>query len=271
MGDEPLTAASDSPQQEDPGLSDEEFIGAAAVLLHQRGQSRTASLMLDVSTFRVNRQITDYEETVDYTSWNEYWDVTLEVEPRLIVNFDSGVMGQIRSALESVGDKHGMPVGEVLVHEVIPKIGPNWREQLVRELKGGRQTNQARRVRLEAEHPQDDLLHFTNEWEHRVYMVLKERQAVLPPDDTIGILPLPGMRVLGYTFEPDLMVTYRGRVGVIEVDGPHHKGRASADKSRERLLRNAGIHWVDRIDVRDSTSKQEVERLVTNFLQRLIR
>jgi hypothetical protein len=116
----------------------------------------------------------------------------------------------------------------------------------------------------------EDGVHFTNEWEHKVYVVLKERQAALPENQTIGIMPLGAMRVLGHTFEPDLLITYRGRVGVIEIDGPHHKGRASDDKSRERLLRKAGIKHIDRIDVRDSTQKPEVEKFVTDFLNHLV-
>jgi hypothetical protein len=54
------------------------------------------------------------------------------------------------------------------------------------------------------------------------------------------------------------------------LDGSRHKGRASDDKSRERLLRNAGVKYVDRLDVRDSTQKQEVEKFVTtDFLKHL--
>ena len=38
-------------------------------------------------------------------------------------------------------------------------------------------------------------------------------------------------------------MTYRGRAGVIEVDGPHHASphRRASDLSREKRLRSAGI------------------------------
>ncbi|MGJ3559480.1 hypothetical protein ACR6C2_15055 [Streptomyces sp. INA 01156] len=147
-------------------------------------------------------------------------------------------------------------------------MSKDWRKQL-KASNGAQPTNQARRPRLESQHPIEDGLHFTNEWEHRVYVVLRERQAALSDIETIGVLPLPGMRVLGHTFEPDLLVTYKGRAGVIEIDGPHHKGRRSDDASRERLLRNAGIKHIDRIDVRDSTTKVQVEKFVDTFLKHL--
>lgn len=55
------------------------------------------------------------------------------------------------------------------------------------------------------------------------------------------------------------------------MDGPHHEGpkRASNDHSRTRLLINAGVEWVDRLDVRDTMEKAEVQKFVNNFLSRL--
>lgn len=63
----------------------------------------------------------------------------------------------------------------------------------------------------------------TNQYEQRVYQVLKQRQAALTDFETIGIMPLGGMRVGKRVLEPDFLITYRGRAAVIEVDGPHHR------------------------------------------------
>ncbi|WP_123963999.1 hypothetical protein [Streptomyces sp. TLI_185] len=101
--------------------------------------------------------------------------------------------------------------------------------------------------------------------------MLKERQAALPDNNTIGILALPRMKALKQApVEPDLLITHRGRPGGIEVDGPYFKGMRSDDYSREGLLRNAGIKHIARIDVRDSTTKEEVEKFVTDFLKHLV-
>ncbi|MFF2436659.1 hypothetical protein ACFVU4_21190 [Streptomyces sp. NPDC058107] len=228
-----------------------------------------AELMLDVASFEFDKHMTNYEETMDYTSWNEHEDVILETDPHLVAHFEKELVYQIRSAFKAVGKARNREIRDVWVREVVPDVGPGWREELAQQLKGGAQSNQARKDRLAPRHPVIDNLHLTNEWEHRVYTVLREQQCALPDIETIGILPLPGMRVRGHTFEPDLLVTYKGRAGVIEIDGPHHKGRRSDDASRERLLRNAGIRHIDRIDVRDSTTKAEVEKFVETFLKHL--
>ncbi|MEU6080112.1 hypothetical protein [Streptomyces sp. NPDC047108] len=252
----------------DVELSDDEVIGAASVLLAQRGHAKAAALMLDVTSARIERH-SSYEETMSYTYEREYEEVILEVEPYLMNN--SGyLLEDIRSAFTTVGAGCGRNIDDVYIREVIPKVGANWREQLGRELKGGYQTNHARKVRLEPRHPMEDGLHFTNEWEQRVYQVLKERQARLPQNETIGIMPLCALRVPDHTFEPDFLITYRGRVGVIEVDGPQHKSRVSADRSRDRLFKHAGVRDVDRLCVEDSTTKEEVEKFVTDFLKHLV-
>jgi very-short-patch-repair endonuclease len=49
------------------------------------------------------------------------------------------------------------------------------------------------------------------------------------------------------TREVDFLVTYRSRVGVVEVDGDTHRNRYAADQSRDRFLRDAGINLVERI------------------------
>lgn len=62
--------------------------------------------------------------------------------------------------------------------------------------------------------------------------------------------------------------TYRGRAGVIEIDGPPRKGRRSDDASRERLLRSAGVKYIDRLDVQN-TNTAEVQKFITDFLKHL--
>ncbi|MFF8403839.1 hypothetical protein ACF06P_19710 [Streptomyces sp. NPDC015684] len=261
---------SEEVRSRDVELSDDEVIGAASVLLAQRGHAKAAALMLDVKNARIEEAtVQEISDDETYAYQRTFREVILEVEPHLMHN--SGyLLKDIKSAFETVGVGCGRSFDEVVIREVIPRVGPNWREQLARELNGESQTNHARKVRMEPRHPMEDGLHFTNEWEHRVYQVLKERQAQLPSNDTIGIMPLGALRVPGHTFEPDFLITYRGRVGVIEVDGPQHKSRVSADRSRDRLFKHAGVRDVDRLCVEDSTTKEEVEKFVTDFLKHLV-
>ncbi|MCR8573095.1 hypothetical protein [Streptomyces sp. Isolate_219] len=243
----------------------EQWLAAAATLLHQQGDAEAALTATDVIA-------------VDLSLWNsgdfepDGYRAFFTVEPHLVAQFTENVLRRIEDGMHAVMPKRtAICIESIHVCPVVPVPSADWRKQL-RSANGPKPTNQARRVRLEPEHPIEDQLHFTNEWEHKLYRVLKERQASLPYNETIGIIPLPGMRVLGYTREPDFLITYKGRAGVIEVDGPHHEGprRASNDHSRTNLLMNAGVEWVDRIDVRDVT-KAEAEKFVDNFIARLAR
>ncbi len=240
-------------------LDSEQLHAVGAILLHQLGDTETAGLLAEVAEL----------EAILWNTEDDYvgYKVVLKVDPHLLVRFTDDVLVRIERSLEHALADQGS-VDEIVVRPVLPRVGTDWRQQLRGET-GAKPTNQARRVRLEPEHPMEDGLHFTNRWEHGVYLILKERQAALPDNDTIGIMPLGAMRVRGRTFEPDLLVTYRGNAGVIEIDGPHHKGRASDDRSRDRLLQHAGIRYVDRLDVRDTTQKADVEKFVTDFLKRL--
>lgn len=235
-------------------------LAATALLLHQQGSAEASNLLADVVTLRLTHTDTDWDIA--------YYEASLEVEPHLVSRFTKDVNAVVLQAMEEVTSIDvKREISEVRARPLIPRVSEDWRKHLKAE-SGPKQSNQARRVRLEPDHPFVDGLHLTNEWEYGVYLRLKERQAKLPDNETIGIIPLPGMRVLGHNCEPDFLITYKGQAGVIEVDGPHHKDRASADKSRERLLRNAGIKYIDRLDVRDTT-RDQVEKFITDFLKHL--
>ncbi|MFE0316582.1 MULTISPECIES: hypothetical protein [Streptomyces] len=241
----------------------EKVLGTTAIILHQQGDPKAtelAAMLAELVTLDLDYQGEDWDV--------HYYDAYLEVEPHLVAQFTPEILERIEDVMRDATRKDPFGIKNLAVRPILPKVGIDWRKQL-QVANGPRPTNQARRVRVEPQHPTEDGLHFTNEWEHGVYQVLKEQQGKLPDNDTIGIMPLGALRVRKHTFEPDFLITYRGRVGVIEIDGPHHKGRRSDDHSRERLLRNAGVKQIDRIDVRDVSTKQDVEKFVTDFLKHL--
>jgi hypothetical protein len=264
------------PEREVDRLISEKTLGQMAILLHRRGQIHSAALLLDVELMTwQTRYSPDYDPgwigEATGTSWQE---VVFDVESYLVDRFDDERLAEMKSALDTIAEHESRGnVKSLRVRESLPEVSENWREQIGEALGTGGPTNQARRIRLEPQHPIVDGLHLTNEWEHRVYAVLRAKQQELAPNDTIGIFPLSNGKVDNAgTVEPDLLVTYRGRAGVIEVDGPHHTSalRRADDQSRERRLRNAGIAHVDRIDVRDTTERAEVEQFVETFLRRLL-
>lgn len=254
----PLDAERNAP------LVSEWLLGASALLMKHQGDIRTAELIADVSALEVRLWDTQFDR--------EGYRIVLVVDAQLFPRYDEEALKRIEKVMQTVLMPAGKEVDEFAVRPDI-RLPTGWRDQF-RQPSGPRPSNHARKVRRDLpNHPIEDDLHFTNEWEYRVYQVLKEKQAALPDNETIGIMPLGKMRVLGSTREPDFLITYKGRAGVIEVDGPHHEGpkRASNDHSRTDLLINAGVEWVARLDVRDTTEKAEVEKFVSNFLARLTR
>jgi hypothetical protein len=246
----------------------EQVIAPAAHLLHARGHDHSAALMLDGQGITFENHYADGSG-----SWSDPYtfktEAILDVESFLLARFTDERLAEITSALDTVRDHSGGGVNFVRVREVLPKVGEGWRQQLARDLAAERPSNQANRVRLEPTRVTRDGLFLTNQEENKVYTVLREVQESLPDNDTLLIAPLPGVRIPDHTYWPDFLIAYKGRAGVIEVDGPHHHGRRVADASRERLLRNAGIRHIDRIAVEDLATKPGGEKFVRDFLARL--
>lgn len=107
--------------------------------------------------------------------------------------------------------------------------------------------------------------------EEPLYFALVRKQAELPPGETIGIMPGSGYRAKGHTFWPDFVIAYKGKTAGIEVDGPHHRGRASDDHGRDRQLVCCGLQFIERISVEDTNNPHEVEEFITRFVGRLAR
>ncbi|WP_329297986.1 hypothetical protein OG410_04930 [Streptomyces sp. NBC_00659] len=243
-------------------LVSEWLLGTSAVLAFHLGKTDMARMIADVSSAEVRLWNTEYD--------HEGYRIVLVVEPGLYPTYDEKALEGIAVVMRDVMWGSSKSVDELVARPSIPRLGPDWRRQ-IKTADGPKPSNQGRKVQLEPSHPVEDQLRFTNEWELDVYRVLRERQESLPDDETIGIVPLGGMRVRGWTFEPDLLITYRGYSGVIEIDGPHHKGHAGRDRSRDRLFLNAGVKYVDRLNVEEVSSRAEVEKFVDGFLTRLTR
>jgi hypothetical protein len=252
---------------EDPWLDkDEELkikaqsaLGHAAVLLQQRGQQDIALLLLDV--IRV---------AVEYDGEWQTNDLWFEVATEHLSAFDEPTLEKVKDSCEEVSTRLGYGLCWGGVREVMPSVGPDWQETLRQQLSSGkRPTNHARRVRSDPNRRTEDGLSFTNDGELIVYGALKLLQETLPGDSTIGIFPLAGGRIPGHTWEPDVLVTYKNRAGVLEIDGPHHNARRAMDMSRDHLLRDAGVAFVDRIPVEALSDPKELGPALTRFIRRV--
>ncbi|MCB5179939.1 hypothetical protein [Streptomyces antimicrobicus] len=240
-------------------LTAEALVAYISMLLVRRGDVETARLMLLVERW-----------ALEWDNEGQEKDLVLDVDPANRGHFTQDVIEKLRAICSEVSDRFKYGINWIEVRETLPALGPGWRDQFERELKGERPTNQARRLQTGPPRWVEDDLLFTNAGEQRVYRALKHRQEqVLPAEDTIAIFPLPNGRVSKRTWEPDFLVTYKGRAGVLEVDGPHHNARRALDRTRDHLLHDSGIAYVDRVPVEALESPKELNAVVDRFLRRL--
>jgi hypothetical protein len=238
----------------------DETINLMGKVLLQQDQRDAAAVLLRIVRSEV-------EETCDYN--RETQGLWLEYEHQDGAAFESHRQALL-DVFHDVTKRKKLPLDWLGLREVLPDVTYGWRQQLAEDLGGRRQTNQARRVREQSpRHAEDDLV-FTNPGELRVYRALKRIQEdEYPREKSFTIFPLPRARIPGATREPDFVVTYRGRTGVLEIDGPHHNQRRSHDLSSDHLYRDAGIAWVDRLSVEGTNDPTELDDGLRRFLRRL--
>jgi hypothetical protein len=224
--------------------------------------------MLDVQALALSFHWAD--SSGGFGSDDGYNEAVLDVESFMVPRVTSERLAEIEDALNVVQDhERRSAVKQIRIREVLPVVGEGWREQPMQDLSAERPNNQARKVRLEPHRRTADGLFLTNLEEEKVYAVLRDVQQRLK-GDTVLLAPLPGVRVRETTLTPDFLIMYKGRVGVIEVDGPQHHGRFGADATRDRLLYPAGVKYVGHLLVEDLRSRESVEAFVEDFLRRLI-
>jgi hypothetical protein len=241
-------------------------LGTAAQLLVERGKQEAAALLLDVQSVEyvfidiLVPLVGEGPEVVKVTA-------KLFVEPSLLPRFTDEIKQQVYEALHEAAQSDEYYVDDVVV--VPTHAAENWRESLTATL-GEKPTNQARLGRPPRRWLHADRMAFRDEAEVAMYQALKRAQEAMPSEDSMTIVPNPAIRLPGRTVEPDFLVVYRGRCGAIEVDGATHSGKHASDRSRDRLLEDAGIARIDRIDVADAERPDEADRFVRRFLRRLI-
>ncbi|MFE9973286.1 hypothetical protein ACFYRD_21655 [Streptomyces hirsutus] len=247
------------PDEQRNAVVAETLMAYMSLLSVRRGDAATAQLLLQVERWKIEWDDNNHED-----------DLILEVDAANKTHFTDDLLEMLRGLCREISEHFGLHVNWVGVRESFPELGPGWREMVQREISGERPTNHARRLQPAPRRWLEDDLAFTNEGEQLVYRLLKHRQEkVLPAEETISIFPLPNGRIAGRTWEPDFLVTYKGRAGILEIDGPHHNARRALDVTREHLMRDSGIAYIDRVPVEALQNRTELEPVIDRFLRRL--
>ena len=172
---------------------------------------------------------------------------------------DHPITKAIRRALEAVLPE-GMYIKHFTVHAEVIEIDADWRSELLEIARGRGVHNQAaaaKKVRVWKN------LRFRSQSEVRIAQAL----------DRAGVLFLPNCKVrLGtpskrQNREPDFLVCYEGKWGILEVDGEpfHPSTRTVEDHKRDRLFRAHGILVVEHFDA--SECYKNPDGVVQRFLE----
>lgn len=242
---------------------EEQALSQTAFILQERGKAQAAAALLDAESLSFGSE----------EAWNdEYVYAQLNVPGWLLDRFenDDDLRQEIWDVLQPVLSRHGKSVDGLRVGPALPKVDKYWRETLSSRLSDKSVTNHAAKITNPNPNLRRDGFTFESLEEVRVYEALKRTQKALPTNATIAIFPLPfGRPVTGLSKTPDFLVARAGKVGMIEVDGPHHRARLAADMSRDRQWKDSGILEIERILVEDTTDDSKLDNLVRTFLTRL--
>jgi very-short-patch-repair endonuclease len=243
--------------EEDLNAAADQDLGTAVAVCDGEGRYDDGSLL----------EVCELRYDVDSDTWTpQQVAASLLVDPLLFNAVTDQAIETLHTTLQRLHS-------DILVSvRVAPKrVPPGWRQgRIEARLSDVGPNNQATYRTLPDHHPRKDGLKFHNVGELRMYEALVRAQQRRPQEATIGILPGAGFRTSQRTFWPDFVITHRGRVGVIEVDGPQHRNRAAADQSRDRQLQGAGVTLTERIMVEDLDQRAELDAFVERVLARLL-
>ncbi|MCF6376340.1 hypothetical protein L2K70_01840 [Nocardioides KLBMP 9356] len=249
----------------EPETSYDQELGQTVQLLMDRGHTEAAALLLDCRIVRIDHVDLLFALPFDDSAPVSLCDVWVEGPTHVTDSIHHRMAGEIVAHLNEAFEAQHVHVREM--NFTAPPVPADWRERASRRLGEGPR-NQA----TLAPKPPDfraDRMSFRSAEEVKVYEALRRAQDRRPEAETLTILALPSARITGNTLEPDFVVCFKNRVGVIEVDGPHHVGKRASDTSRDRLFRYCGIAEVDHFDVTDVRDAEALDRLVEGFLWRL--
>lgn len=239
-------------------LTTAESLATTALLLLKRGHAAAASLLTSVE-----RQTWGWA----YEDWGKrFYNVLFVVPFDLLDAFDDKTLELLKDTMNAVGEGYEEMVATL---RVAPSaVVGDWKRTVLAAMHGD-VSNHVVLAPLTPSHPSLDRLSFRDIAELAVYRELKRVQEALPEYETLTIIPNCAARVRGRTWEPDFVVAYKQRVGIIEVDGASHNLKREIDKSRDRLLENGGIAYVDRFDAHECEDADSVGQLVKRFLAKL--
>lgn len=239
-------------------------LGTAAEMLFVEGEEQVVALLLDAEGLEYEMSRYAYDEAGVLTE--ERWVAYLTVPARVSPLFSDEVCEKVRATLSRVNRRDKPYIRDVVV--VPAPVEPTWKDQLQASLRDGGASNQARLVPVKDPIVEDALV-FRSTAELEVYRAFKRANETLEGHEKLSLIVNTTVLVNGQPREVDVVVLWNRGTAAVEVDGPHHRGRLAAEQSRDRLFMEAGVMFVDRLCVEDTTDSDGLDRFVSSFLARM--
>jgi hypothetical protein len=212
-------------------------------------------------------------ENIDQHGWHtENYDpytAILTIDHPLLGSFTDSRREAIQNVLKLIHEGEDTSIDCLVVR---PRLADkDWRSKRKKPLalaKGSAVDAENFAVMPKGQKPE---LRFRSKAEFNVFNGFRQKARSLPVHENLVItVNCPVMVPNGSVPEVDVVVLYKGRVAVIEVDDDTHRraNRYVADHSRDKVLRDCGI-YVERVASEDTYKPKEVEALVQNVLSRL--
>jgi hypothetical protein len=236
----------------------DQIVASAARFLIDGGEGVAANVLLSC------RVSIDWAE--GGSNWyHQHRQVTL-IGPRaafdILDEFSNPIRRSIQRAIEAVlPDREGVEL--VARAEIVP-LDPGWRAELLEIARGEGVSNQ---LAAASKFIPWANLRFRSASEVRIAQELNRRGVMFFPNCRAR-LPVGKER---RNLEPDFLICYEGKWGILEVDGDpfHPPSRASEDHERDRHFRTQGVRVVERFKADECF--ENYDGVVSKFLDLLTR
>lgn len=226
------------------------------------GDEREAALMLLGCQCQVELGGDRWDEV-------EAWSVRLGAPRRvsaILKDENHPLREVVHSATSDVVAAYGHWLRNLNIVARLANPDSNWREEMLQVATGKDIHNQAANAEPESVRVWN-YLRFRSQTEVRVAQALDSRGVMFFPNCKARLTTPVGRR----NKEPDFLVCFEGKWGILEVDGElfHPPSRTTEDHARDRLFKEHGVRLVEHFDANECY--ENADSIVDRFFKLLAR
>ena len=236
----------------------EDIFASLAEMLLARGHHEEAAMLASSDASL---------QWVTHDNWNgglDIYAIDIRLPARNYATYAAEQLKRITSTMSDCARELKLHDSDLIGQvSIAPKLtaNSNWRNDVLRHLRGDKITNQGRAYSKRLPCLEEDGLLFRSQPEIFVYRALKASGVPIAP---LAVFLQGGKN---YTrIEPDFFLILNGRACVIEVDGDtYHRENPAEAQRRTEFLERAGVH-IKHISAKDCDTDAKARACVTKLL-----